>query len=139
MPVRHARPTSRPRGRPRAAFGQPAARLRLGVLHPVVPVQLSLLPLRELAVGVDARGVLDLRLLERNGHLSLRRSGVPQWDEGGLAAEQAGLDQRPLRLVRVGVEVDLLDLPDLVAVAVAQLVTAPAEDFLARLHGGSLR
>ena len=89
--------------------GRPAAGLRVVVPEAVVLVQRPLLGARELPVRVDVRRVLDVRLLERDLHPVTRRVGLLQRHEGALAAEQPGLDERPLGLVGVGVEVDLLD------------------------------
>jgi hypothetical protein len=79
-----------------AALGQPDVGAQLGVLHAVVAVELGLLCLRELAVGIDAGGVLDLLLAKRHGHRAFALTRVAQRHEGALGAEQAGVHQRPL-------------------------------------------
>src|SRR3954447_4091716 len=96
-------------GRAGAALGQAAARARLAVAEPVVLIEPLLLGLRELTVGIDVGRVLDVALLERHLDAVTRRVGLLQRHERALAAEQAGLHQRPLGLIRLGVEVDLLD------------------------------
>src|SRR3954452_6943497 len=59
-----------------AALGQPGAGARLAVVQPVVLVERLLLGLRELTVGIDVGGVLDMVLLERDLHAITRRVGL---------------------------------------------------------------
>jgi hypothetical protein len=99
-----------------------------------VAVELCLLVLGELAVGLDAGRVLDLRLLV--GHLDLVAAaiGLRQRDERQLGADHPGLDGHPLGLTGLPIEVDVLDLADLVAVSVDERAAAPALDLFQRGH-----
>src|SRR4051794_37132744 len=110
----------------------------------IVVVEPALFLVGQAPVGVDARRVLDLRLLVRDAHAVAGRAGVGDRDEGLLRAEQPGGDDGPFGLVRLLVEVDLLDRADLVAVVVDQGAAAPALDVFACgghefLLGGVLR
>src|SRR3954463_1069771 len=122
---------------PGAALGQPRAGARLAVVQPVVLVEGLLLGLGELPVGVDVGRVLDVALLERHLDAVTRRVGLLQRHEGALATEQAGLHQRPLGLIRLGVEVDLLDRPDLLTIVVEELLAPPLQHVLRRRHDRS--
>jgi hypothetical protein len=98
-----------------AALGQTAVGARLAGVEAVVGVERRLVLLGELAVGLHLRGVLDLRLLERDPDLVVVRARVGDRHERGLRTEHAGMDERPLGLLGLLVEVDLLDLADLVS------------------------
>src|SRR3954451_25237873 len=132
-----ARVVIRAAGAAGAALGEPRAGARLAVAEPVVLIQPLLLGLRELTVGVDVGRVLDVALLERHLDAVTRRVGLLQWHEGALAAEQAGLHQRPLGLIRLGIEVDLLDRPDLLTIVVEELLAPPLQHVLRRRHDRS--
>jgi hypothetical protein len=80
--------------------------------------ELALLRLAELAVGVDARRVLDVRLLDGHADVLADRARAAQRDEGLLRAEQPGVDEGPFGLAGLLVLVDVVDLADLVAVAI---------------------
>src|SRR4051812_43373557 len=127
-------PAPRAAGGAGAALRQPRAGARLAVVQPVVLVERLLLRLRELPVRVDVGRVLDVALLERHLHAVAGRVGLLQRHEGALAAEQAGLHQRPLGLIGLGVEVDLLDRPDLLPVVVEELLAPPLQHVLGRRH-----
>src|SRR3954453_18670081 len=59
--------------------------------------------------------------------------------EAHVRAEDPGLDGDPLGLAALAVEVDVLDLADLVAVAVDERSSAPGLDVLECRHGRSFR
>jgi Ethanolamine utilization protein EutJ (predicted chaperonin) len=99
-----------------------------------VPVELALLLLGEPAVGIDARSVLDLGLLHRYLEIVALARRVTDRHERRLGAEEAGVDQRPLGLVALRIEVDLVDRPDLVSVAVDEVRTAPVAHLLLCRH-----
>jgi hypothetical protein len=82
----------------------------------VVPVELVLLALVEVAVGVDVRGVLDHGLVVGHVEPVVAERGVPEGDQGLLEAEHAGVHAHPLRTTGLVVEVDLPDPADLLAV-----------------------
>jgi hypothetical protein len=88
------------------------------VVQAIVAPQPLLLGLRQVLVGVDPRGVLDQLLVV--GHLDVVAGlgGLDQGHEAGLGAEQAGVDQRPLGLAGLVVQVDGVDGADAVAVPV---------------------
>jgi len=112
------------------SFGTAQARVGtcLRVVQAVIAIELALLALGELTVGVDLGGVLDGRLLERHPELAVGFSSVAYRHERALGAEHAGVDQRPLGLVGLSVEIDLLDLADLVAVGVAEGLPAELQN-----------
>jgi hypothetical protein len=99
-----------------------------------VLVQRALLGLGELAVGLDVRRILDVRLRVRDAHAALLRRRLRQRHERALAAEQPGLDERPLRLLGLLVDVDLIDGADLVAVGVQEILALPLGDGLRIRH-----
>jgi hypothetical protein len=101
--------------------------------------QLRLVVGRQLAVRVDRRGALDLRL--RIGDLQLigqhdrpvkRHEGEP------VAADHADPDRAEGRLVSAGVDVDRLEQPDLLAVRVDDVVLPPVADVLSLEHAVDL-
>src|SRR5215218_8633694 len=96
------------------------------VVEAVVAPELLLLGLRQVLVGVDPGGVLDLLLVV--GHLDLvaGTAGLGEGDEAGSAAEQAGVDQGPLRLAGLVIHVDGFDGADLGAVSVDHGGALPA-------------
>src|SRR5215218_4237769 len=98
------------------------------VLQAVVAPQLLLLGLRQMLVGVDPGGVLDQLLLVGDLDLVAGAAGLGQGDEAGLGPEQAGVDQGPLGLAGLVVDVDGVDGADLVAVSVDQGGALPAAD-----------
>src|SRR3954469_14703397 len=128
VPVGRAVAASRVADGRATALAQAGVGVGLGVAHAVVPVEVGLLLLGELAVRIDLRRVLDLRLLERHLQPALGLGGVADRHEGLLGPEQAGADERPLRLAGLRVEVDLFDGADLAAVVVAEVLTAERED-----------
>jgi hypothetical protein len=103
-----------------AALGQPGIRARLAVVEPVVLIQRRLVLLGELAVGVHVRSVLDLRLLVGHAQGAAVLAGFLERHERRLGTEEAGVHQRPLGLVGLRVEIDLLDLAELVAITVIE-------------------
>ena len=116
-----ARAPVRPSGRP------PSARHR----QAVVLVELAAFLGRKVPVGVDARRVGDGVLVDLDVHAVFVGVRTGERDEALLGAEQAGLDGDPLRLVRRVGEVDVADLPELVA----GRVDHGAVDELLGLHG----
>src|SRR5215211_6979943 len=98
------------------------------VLQAVVAPQPLLLGLRQMLVGVDPGGVLDQLLLVGDLDLVAGAAGLGQGDEAGLGPEQAGVDQGPLGLAGLVVDVDGVDGADLVAVSVDQGGALPAAD-----------
>src|SRR3954453_19604894 len=117
----------------RVAVGRVAVtRARLAVAHAVVLVELPLLRLRQLLIGIDLRRVLDLVLLVLHAQRVVLRARAAQRHERRLAAEQPGLDERPLGLARLLVQVDLLNRADLVATGVDHIGAAQLGDALRR-------
>src|SRR5829696_4721739 len=104
------------------------ARLGGAVVQAVVAPQLLLFSLGQVLVGLDAWGVLDQLLVIGHLDVVVALAGLCDWHEGGLGAEQASLDQCPLRLPGLVVGVDALDAADTVAVAVDHGAALPATD-----------
>jgi hypothetical protein len=101
--------------------------------------QLRLVVGRQLAVRVDRRRVLDLRL--RVG--DLQRAGqhdrpVERYEGQPVAADHADPDRAEGRLVSSGVDVDRLEQPDLLAVRVDDVVLPPVADVLSLEHAVDL-
>jgi hypothetical protein len=96
------------------------------IVQAVVAPQLLLFGLRQVPVGIHPRRVLDQLLLIRHLHLIARRGRLGDGHEGRLGAEQPGVDQGPLRLAGLVVDIDGLDGADPVAVAVDQGGALPA-------------
>src|SRR4051812_6411810 len=117
------------------AGGAAAAGLGAAIVDLVVLVERPLLRVRQLAVGIDARRVLDVRLGVRHAHAVAPRARLRQRHERALAAEQPGLHERPLRLLGARVDVDLVDGADLVAVGVQEILALPLGDGLGIWHG----
>jgi hypothetical protein len=107
------------------------------VVQAVVAPELLLLGLREVAVRVDAAGVFDQLLLVGDLDVVASRVGLGQRDEGRLGTEQTGVDQRPLRLAGLVVDIDGLDGADLVAVPVDHGPPLPTANRVDVNHGGS--
>src|SRR4029453_11414430 len=98
------------------------------VVQAVVAPQLALLGLRQVPVGVDPGGVFDQLLVVGDTDVQVGRGGLGEGDEGGLGAEQAGIDQGPLGLAGLVVQVDGVDAADAVAVPIHQGAALPATD-----------
>src|SRR5215212_4115490 len=111
--------------------GRPGGRVAAAVLQAVVAPELLLLLLGQVAVRVHVGGVLDPLLLV--GHLELVAvgGGLGDGHEGRAGAEQPGVDQGPLRLAGLVVDVDGVDVADAVAVTVDHRPALPAAD---RVH-----
>jgi hypothetical protein len=109
-----------------------------------VAVEPGLLLLRELPVGIDLGRVLDGVLVERDADALVANAGVLDRDERALGPEQPRVDERPLGLVRLGVEVDLLDRADLLSIRAPQVLAAVRQDVLrlsrmaSLVHSGSV-
>ena len=107
----------------RALGGQ---RAFVGVGHAVVLKELDLVALGELSVRLDAGGALHLLVGNRHLHVFALRRRASQRHERPLGAEQPGVYARPLGLVALVVEVQLVDLADLLTVPVDHRTIAPA-------------
>ena len=108
-----------------------ARRRRGGVVEAVVAVQRLLVERRQVVAG-EVRRVLDLRLGHRGPHELGAQRDVAQRHEGQVAADQALLDRAELVGVGLRVDVDVLELADLLAVAVEQILAAPVGEV--RVH-----
>src|SRR5215216_6069859 len=120
-------------GRPRAVSPHcvSAGRASSGgavIVQAVVAPQLPLLGLGQVLVGVDPWGVLDQLLVVGDADVAVILGGLGEGDEAGFGAEQAGVDQGPLRLAGLVVEVDGVDPADAAAVPVDQGAALPATD-----------
>jgi len=101
--------------------------------------QLRLVVGRQLAVRVDRRRALDLRL--RVGDLQLARQHdrpVKRYEGQPVAADHPDPDRAEGGLVRPGVDVDRLKQPDLLAVRVDDIVLPPVADVLSLEHASDL-
>ena len=107
------------------AGGQAGVGAVLAVVEAVVAVQLGLVLLGQLPIRLHGGGVDDLVLVV--GHLDTVTQvlGLSEGHEGGLAGEQAGVDQGPLGLAGLVVEVDGVDRAQLVAGRVDHGPTLP--------------
>src|SRR5215217_9463935 len=101
------------------------------VLEAVVAPELLLLLLGQVAVRVHVGGVLDQLLLVRDLDLVAAGGGLGDGHEGRPGAEEPGVDQGPLGLAGLVVDVDGVDVADAVAVAVDHRPALPATD---RVH-----
>jgi hypothetical protein len=104
-----------------------------------VAEQPRLLVAGQVTVLLDVGGVLHEVLVERHGHAVVRPARVRDRHEGRPRAEEAGVDERPLGLARLVVEVDRVDLPDLVAVGADERLALPVLNVLRRRHGAFFR
>src|SRR6185312_7312124 len=121
-PARAVRVFVRQRQRPRAVVALPLVVVREAVVLPERPLLLG----RQLALGIDTRGILDLLLLQSDADLVvLRELGVVDRYERLLAPEQPRLHRRPRGLTCLTIKEDVLDRADLVAVRVNHLHAAP--------------
>jgi hypothetical protein len=101
--------------------------------------QLRLVVGRQLAVRVDRRGALDLRLRIRDLQLIGQHDRSVKRHEGQpVAADHADPDRTEGRLVSAGVDVDRLEQPDLLAVRVDDVVLPPVADVLSLEHAVDL-
>jgi hypothetical protein len=98
--------------------------------------QLRLVVGRQLAVRVDRRGALDLRLRIRDLQLIGQYDRSVKRHEGQPVA--ADPDRTEGRLVSAGVDVDRLEQPDLLAVRVDDVVLPPVADVLSLEHAVDL-
>jgi hypothetical protein len=101
--------------------------------------QLRLVVGRQLAVRIDRRRALDLRL--RVG--DLQRVGqhdrpVERYEGQPVTAHHPDPDRAEGRLVSAGVDVDRLEQPDLLAVGVDDIVLPPVADVLSLEHAVDL-
>src|SRR5215216_1301857 len=109
----------RPRGvSPDRVSAGPAPPGGAVVVEAVVAPQLPLLDLRQAPVRVDPGGVLDQLLVIGDNDVLVGLGGLGQGDEAGLGAEQAGVDQGPLGLAGLVVQVDGVDAADAAAVPI---------------------
>ena len=122
------------------AGGQAAIGAVLAVVEAVVAVQLGLVVLGQAPVGPHGWGARDLVLVV--GHLDAVTGGLGLGErhEDDLGGEQAGVDQGPLGLAGLVIEVDGVDRAELVAGRVDHGPTLPALDGLDAwcCHGTSL-
>src|SRR5215212_840904 len=109
------------------------------VLEAVVAPELLLLLLGQVAVRVHVGGVLDQLLLVRDLDLVAAGGGLGDGHKGRAGAEQAGVDQDPLRLAGLVIDVDGVDLADAVAVPVDHRPALPATDRVNVYHWLLLR
>jgi hypothetical protein len=110
-----------------------------GVDDAVVAVEVGLVALAELGARVVVGGVLDQVLVERHGDDVAGHGRLGQGDQGDVGAEQARLDGDPLGLAGGVVEVDLVDLADLLAVAAGDGGAEQGFGGEVLSHGGSFR
>jgi hypothetical protein len=97
--------------------------------------QLRLVLGGQLAVRVDRRRVLDLRLRVGDLQLAGQHDRPVKGDEGQpVAADHPDPDRPEGRLVGAGVHVDCLELSDLLAVWVDDVVLAPVADIFSLEH-----
>jgi hypothetical protein len=101
--------------------------------------QLGLVVGRQLAVRVDRRRALDLRLRVGDLQLTGQHDRPVERHEGQpVAADHPDPDRAEGRLVSAGVDVDRLEQPDLLAVRVDDIVLPPVADVLSLEHGVDL-
>jgi hypothetical protein len=97
--------------------------------------QLRLVAGRQLAVRVDRRRVLDLRLRIGDLELAGQHDRPVKGDEGQpVTPDHPDPDRAEGRLVGARVHVDCLELSDLLAVWVDDVVLAPVADILSLEH-----
>ena len=97
--------------------------------------QLGLVGGRQLAVRVDRGSALDLRLRIGDLQLTGQHDRPVKGDEGQpVAPDHADPDRAEGRLVGPRVHVDCLELPDLLAVLVDDVVLAPVADIFSLEH-----
>src|SRR5215212_3998464 len=106
----------------------PGGPIPAAVVQAVVAPQRLLLLFGQVAVGVHGGGVLDPLLVERDLDLVAGGGGLGDRHEAGLGPEQAGVDQGPLGLAGLVIEVDGVDVADAVAVTVDHGGALPAAD-----------
>src|SRR5215218_6154837 len=106
----------------------PADLVAAAVVQAVVAPQRLLLLFGQVAVGVHGGGVLDPLLLERHLDVVAAGGGLGDRHKGRAGAEEPGVDQGPLRLAGLVVDVDGVDLADAVAVTVDHGAALPAAD-----------
>jgi hypothetical protein len=101
--------------------------------------QLRLVGRGQLAVRVDRRRALDLRLRVRDLQLTGQHDRPVERDEGQpVAADHPDPDRAEGRLVSAGVDVDRLQQPDLLALRVDDVVLPPVPDVLSLEHAVDL-
>jgi hypothetical protein len=97
--------------------------------------QLRLVGGRQLAVRVDRRRVLDLRLRISDLELAGQHDRPVKGDEGQpVPPDHADPDRAEGRLIGARVHVDCLELSDLLAVWVDDVVLAPVADIFSLEH-----
>jgi hypothetical protein len=97
--------------------------------------QLRLVLGGQFAVHVDRRRVLDLRLRVGDLQLAGQHDRPVEGDEGQpVAADHADSDRPEGRLIGARVHVDCLELPDLLAVLVNDVVLPPVADIFSLEH-----
>jgi hypothetical protein len=93
-----------------------------------VAPQLPLFGLRQVPIGVDPGGVVDQLLVVGDPDVVAGLGGLGEGDEAGLGAEQPGVDQGPLGLAGLVVQVDGVDGADATTVPVHQGAGFPGTD-----------
>src|SRR5829696_5515338 len=96
----------------------PADLVAAAVLEAVVAPELLLLLFGQVAVRIHVGGVLDPLLLERHLDVVAGGAGLGDRHKGRPGAEEPGVDQGPLRLAGLVVDIDGVDLADAVAVTI---------------------
>src|SRR4051794_33712701 len=97
-------------------------------------IEAGLFGLRQLAVGLGVRCVLDLRLFPPCGKPTAGHRDAFDRNETEARSEHSCLYCEPLGLAGLFIEVDLLNFADLVPAAVDDRFAAPAAD-LVGIHG----
>jgi hypothetical protein len=101
--------------------------------------QLRLVVGRQLAVRVDRRRALDLRLRVGDLELTGQHDRPVERHEGQpVTADHPDPDRAEGRLVSAGVDVDRLEQPDFLAVRVDHIVLPPVADVLSLEHAVDL-
>src|SRR5690606_32922095 len=107
---------------------------RLRVADAVVLVEPGLLLGTEVPVVLGVRRVLHDVLAVGHHDVAVVEAGGRERDEAAARAEQPGRDGHPLRPPREVVDVDVVDLPDLLAVGSVELQADPVGQLLCGGH-----
>ena len=105
-------------------------------VEPVVAVGVGFVPGGELGVGLEAGGILEPVLADADAHVRLPGGGAREGNEGESLAQRAALDGRERRGIGLGVVVDLVELVELLALGVDDVLASPFLDVLDGDAGG---
>src|SRR3954447_5188893 len=127
------RASSRPATVVGSVLGQQAAApSRRGVAEAVVAIGAGLVVGRELGIGIEARGVLELLLVVPDADMVTRHRGAGHRYQRELLADQPALDRYERGLVTLRVIEDVLELADLLAGRVDDVLAPPVAEVLDR-------